>query len=113
MAAVGLYGVMAFSVNQRRSELGIRMALGAEPGTLLRMVLRRGMGQLAIGTGLGLAIGYGLSIPLSAVTYDVNTMDPVVYGGIVLTLGLAGLVATLIPARAATRADPASAMRPE
>ena len=113
MSAVGLYGVMAFSVAQRRSEMGIRMALGAEPGRVLRMVLGRGMAQLGLGTLLGLGLGYGLSLPLSAVTYDVNTTDPIVYGAIVATLMTAGLVATLIPARSATRADPASSMRPE
>lgn len=112
LAAVGLYGVMAFSVTQRRQELGVRMALGAGPDRILRMVLGKGLVQLFIGVGIGLLIGFGLSRPLSVVTFGVEASDPVVYGAIVLTLSLAGLVASLVPARAATRADPVEAMRP-
>ena len=111
LAAVGLYGVMAFSVNQRRQEMGVRMALGAGPDRILRMVLRKGIVQLAIGIGIGLGIGFALSRPLAAVTFDVGTTDPTVYITIVITLGIAGLVASFMPARSATRADPMEAMR--
>ena len=113
MASVGLYGVMAFSVAQRRQEIGVRMALGAEPPRVLRMVLREGMMQLAVGTVLGLALGYLLSKPLSYVTYGVSLADPFLYLFILGTLGTAGLLACLLPARSATRADPLEAMRPQ
>jgi predicted permease len=112
MAAVGLYGVMAFSVAQRRQEMGVRMALGAGPSDIVGMVMRRGGVQLAIGIALGVGLGYGMGLPLSAVTYEVNLADPVLYAAIVATLGLAGLTACLVPARAATRTDPVEAMRP-
>jgi predicted permease len=113
MAAVGLYGVMSFSVSQRRQEIGVRMALGAGPERILRMVLRRGLLQLGIGMTLGMALGYGLTRPMRVVTFDVDVVDPTVYGAILITLALAGLMATLVPARTATRADPVEAMRPE
>jgi predicted permease len=112
MAAVGLYGVMAFSVAQRRQEIGVRMALGASGPTILRMVLNEGTVQLAAGIGLGLILGYVLAKPLRFVTYGVTLADPFLYLFILGTLGVVGLVACLVPARAATLADPAAAMRP-
>ena len=111
LATVGLYGVMAFSVNQRRQEMGVRMALGAAPVSIRKMVLGRGAKQLAIGMLLGVGLGYALAGPLSAVTFGVETSDVSVYGAIVMTLGLAGLLATIVPAFAATRTDPVEAMR--
>jgi len=113
MAAVGLYGVMSFSVAQRRQEMGVRMALGASGSDILRMVLRRGGIQLAVGVGVGLLLGYGMGRPLSVMTYEVNLADPRLYVLIVLTLSLAGLAACMVPARAATRTDPVEAMRPQ
>jgi ABC-type antimicrobial peptide transport system permease subunit len=112
LAAVGLYGVMSFSVHQRRQEMGVRMALGAAPGAILRLVLGKGTRQLGIGTAVGLALGWMIARPLSAVTYGVDVADPLVYSTIVVTLGLTGLAATVLPARAATRADPVEAIRP-
>jgi predicted permease len=111
MASVGLYGVMAFSVERRRQEIGVRMALGAEPGRILRMVLGEGLQQLALGAGLGLVLGYVLAKPLSVVTYGVTLADPFIYLFIVGTLGVVGVVACMVPARTATHADPVSAMR--
>jgi ABC-type antimicrobial peptide transport system permease subunit len=111
LAAVGLYGVMAFSVGQRRQEMGIRMALGAERKSILGLVLAQGARQLGLGTALGLLMGAAASRPMSYVLYGVETADPVVYLLIVLTLGVAGLAACVIPARAATRSDPSTAMR--
>ena len=111
LATVGLYGVMAFSVNQRRSEMGVRMALGADAAVIRRMVLVRGTKQLGLGLVLGIGLGYLLAGPLSAVTFGVETSDATVYGAIVVTLGIAGLLATIVPAVAATRADPVEAIR--
>ena len=111
MASVGLYGVMAFSVAQRRQEIGVRMALGASEPRVLRMVLNEGTSQLALGSALGLALGYGLAKPLSIMTYGVSLSDPFLYLFILATLGSVGLLACFIPARAATRVDPVTAMR--
>jgi len=112
LAAVGLYGVMAFSVAQRRQEIGVRMALGAAAATILRMVLNEGVVKLALGTALGLVLGYALVRPMSIVTYGVKLTDPFLFLFILATLGSAGLLACVIPARSATRADPVEAMRP-
>ena len=111
LAAVGLYGVMAFSVAQRRTELGIRMALGAERGEILGIVLRKGGRQLLVGMGVGLLLGAVMAGPMRFILYGVETGDAVVYLGVVGTLGLAGLLACLIPARSATRTEPVEAMR--
>ncbi len=113
MAAVGLYGVMAFSVTQRRREIGVRMALGAARPRILRMVLGQGTRRLALGGALGLLLGFVLAKPLSFVTYGVSLADPFLYLFILATLGGAGLLACFIPARSATRSDPAAAMRAE
>ena len=112
MASVGLYGVMAHSVAQRRQEIGVRMALGAEPSRILRMVLSEGTVQLGLGIALGLLLGFGLSKPLSFVTYGVSLADPFLYLFILGTLGVVGLAACFVPARTATQADPATARRP-
>jgi ABC-type antimicrobial peptide transport system permease subunit len=111
LAAVGLYGVMAFSVGQRRQEMGVRMALGAERHSIVRLVLRKGLAQIGIGMAMGLALGAAMVGPMRFVLYGVETGDPTVYGSIVVTLVTAGLLACIIPARAATRADPVEAMR--
>ncbi len=113
MAAVGLYGVMAFTVTRRRQEMGIRMALGARPGDILRLVFRSGFVRLAIGVTVGLGLGFLLSSPLRVVLYGVDPTDPIVYLAIVATLGLAGLLACLVPARRATRVDPVQVLKPE
>ena len=118
LAAVGLYGVMSFAVNQRTSEFGIRMALGASHGRILAMVLRQGSVQLAIGLGLGLGLaatvatlgGSGLRNGLANI---ISPTDPLTYGAVVVLLTAVALFATLIPARRATRVDPMTALRAE
>ncbi|NKB86680.1 MAG: FtsX-like permease family protein [Acidobacteria bacterium] len=111
LAAVGLYGVMAFSVTSRRREMGVRMALGAGGRDVLSLVLKKGAIQLGIGLTLGLAIGAVLARPMRFVTYGVEATDPTVYAAIVVTLVVTGLIATLVPARRAARVDPATALR--
>jgi ABC-type antimicrobial peptide transport system permease subunit len=113
LATVGLYGVMAFSVSQRRQEMGVRMALGAERTSIIRLVLRRGGIQLGVGMVLGLAIGATMGGPMRYVLYGVEAGDPRVYASIVLTLLASGFLACVLPARAATRVDPVEAMRGE
>jgi len=117
LAAVGLYGVMSFSVNQRTQEFGIRMALGANPRTILRMVTRQGAAQLAIGLALGvsvaLAAGFAGGAGLRTMLFNVSPFDPLVYAAVVGLLALVAFVATLVPARRATRVDPMIALRAE
>ena len=111
LAAVGLYGVMAFSVNQRRREMGVRMALGAENTSILQMILGRGAKQVAIGVSAGLVLGALMAGPLQYVLFGVETRDLKVYVAIAATLGIAGFLACIAPALSATRADPLDAMR--
>lgn len=111
LAAVGLYGVMAFSVTQRTRELGIRMALGAGSREVMRLVLRKGALQLGLGLAIGLVVGALAARPLRVVTFGVETSDPTVYLAIILTILVPGLIATLVPARRASRVDPATALR--
>ncbi len=113
LATVGRYGVLAFSVSQRTHEVGLRVALGAAPGDVLRLVMRQGMRQLAVGTVLGLVLAVGLGRLMSFVLFQVQPADPVVFGGIVVILTATGLLASYLPARRATRVDPLVAMRSE
>jgi predicted permease len=113
LAAVGLYGVMAFSVNRRTHEMGIRMAMGARGRDVIGLVLKRGAVQLSIGMALGLLGGMALGGPLQFVLYDVQAGDLSVYAGIVVTLGTAGLLASFLPARKAAKVDPVTVLRSE
>jgi putative ABC transport system permease protein len=113
LASVGLYAVMAFSVSRRTREVGIRMALGARGGDVVRMVFRQGIVQLTIGMAAGLALALGVSQLLSVILFDVQPRDPAVFGAVVAVLSLAGLAACLLPARRATRVDPLIALRAE
>jgi predicted permease len=119
LASVGLYGVMSFSVNQRTQEFGIRMALGADRDRILKMVLHQGSVQLATGLilGLGLAALIGLlgrqAIADSGQIFDVSPTDPLTYAAVAVLLTVVALVATLMPARRATRVDPMVALRAE
>jgi predicted permease len=110
LAGVGLYGVMAFSVGRRRQEMGVRMAMGAEPSGILRLVLAQGMKQLAVGGAVGLLLGAALVQPMTIVFFDVRPSDPTVYAAIVVTMMLSGLLACVIPARRATRVSPVEAL---
>jgi predicted permease len=111
LAAVGVYGVVAFSVGQSTQELGIRIALGADTARIRRIVLGRVGAQMAVGLGLGLLVGYALARPVASFSVGVDARDPAVYAVIALTLLVTGLVATALPVRAATRVDPVLAMR--
>ncbi len=113
LAAIGLYAVMSFSVSRRTREVGIRMALGASGGSVLRMILRQGVWQLGIGLAIGLALAGGISRLLSVVLFDVQPLDLQVFGAVTFVLALTGVVACLLPARRATLVDPADAMRTE
>ena len=113
LAGVGLYGVMAFSVGRRTQEMGVRMALGATAPQIMGLVLGNGMKQLGIGGAVGLAMGAAMARPLAVVFFDVNPTDPGVFAAIVVTLGVAGVAACIVPALRATRVELVDALRPE
>ncbi len=113
LAAIGLYGVMAFSVSRRTSELGIRMALGAQSGDLVRMILKQAAIQLGIGVLLGVGLAFALAQGVQMLLFGVSPTDPVMFAIIVLILVGTGTLASFIPARRATRIDPVTALRYE
>lgn len=113
LAAVGLYGVMAFNVSRRTREMGVRMALGAQAGDVVRLIVRQGMVQLAVGLLLGLGLAWELGKLLKIILFQVTAIDPLVYGLTITVLVLAAAAASLVPARRATRVDPMVALRYE
>jgi predicted permease len=111
LAVVGIYGVVSYTVTQRTRELGVRMALGADASSTLRLVLGRSMLLIGFGTFCGLVASVGVTRVMAGLLYGVSPLDPVVFAGVSLTLATAGFVASLIPARRATRVDPIVALR--
>ena len=113
LAAIGIYGVMSFSVNQRTREIGIRMALGAARGNILGMVLRQG--AILIGTGvlIGLAISFAAATALKSLLLNVSARDPITFAAVPVILAVVALLATYLPARRATKVDPLVALRYE
>jgi ABC-type antimicrobial peptide transport system permease subunit len=113
LALAGVYGVMGYSVAQRRQELGIRIALGAQNGDVVGMILRQGIVLAALGTIVGLGLAFGVARGVSFFLYGVSPFEPATYGGMAAALLIAALVATFFPALRATRVDPVEALRAE
>ena len=113
LSITGVYGVMAYSVSQRINEFGIRLAIGAQPGDVLRLVLRKGL----MITGIGMAIGVGLALSagglLSGFLHDVSAVDPLIFATVIGLLLSVAVMACLVPARKAMRVDPMTALRYE
>lgn len=113
LAAIGIYGVMAYSVSQRRQELGIRLALGAEGRDILQLVVGQGMKLAIAGIGLGIVISLVATRLLAALLFGVHAIDAVAFGVSAIVLAAAALAACYLPARRATRVDPITVLRNE
>ena len=113
LSAVGIYAVTSYSVTQRTPEIGVRMAMGAQPRQVWWMVLKQGLLQLAFGLGIGLAAGFFLANVLQVLVVQIPSRDPVTFVTITVVLALVMIIACLVPARRATRLDPLAALRVE
>jgi putative ABC transport system permease protein len=113
LAAVGLYGVMSYAVSQRTHEMGIRLALGASPGELRRMVVKSGMSVAGLGLAIGAAGALGVSRLLTSLLNGVSPADPTTFGIVLVLLAIVAFAAAFIPARRASSVDPIVALRYE
>jgi putative ABC transport system permease protein len=111
LAAIGVHGVLSYMVTQRAREIGIRLALGAQPSGVRRLVVMEGMTLALTGTLLGLASAYILSKWMGALLFSVTPTDPLTFVAVPIGLTLVALVASYLPARRATRVDPVTALR--
>ena len=113
IVATGIGGVMALAVGQRRHGIGVRMAIGARPAEILRMILGQGLALALVGVVLGLVGALWLTRVLLKLLFEVAPTDPLTFVGVAAVLGLAALVACYVPARRASRVDPLVALRVE
>jgi putative ABC transport system permease protein len=113
LAAIGIYGLMSYSVEQATHDIGVRMALGAARRDILSLVVTRGMTLAGIGLGVGVAAAFAAARLLSKMLFGVRPNDPATYVAVALSLGLVALLACYLPARRAMRVDPLIALRSE
>ena len=113
LAAIGLYGVIAFSVARRTREIGVRMALGANPGGVLSMVMRQGFTIVAVGLVAGAVLAGAAATALRGLLYGISPFDPIAWGFAIAAMSIAAALANFVPARRAMRIDPMTALRIE
>ena len=113
LGAVGLYGVLSYRATQRRQEIGVRMALGATGGQILRLFLRHGLVAVAVGISCGLGAALAAARSLASLLFGVGVTDPATLGSVAALLTAVTLLACYMPARSATRVDPLKALRLE
>src|SRR5262249_26169220 len=113
LGVAGIYGVISYAVAQRRREIGIRVALGAQPGAVTRLFVGQGLRLAAIGAGLGLCAALGLMRLMASLLFGVTAIDPVTYGGVAVGLVSVALLACYIPAVRAAGINPIEALRAE
>ncbi|MBO0857191.1 MAG: FtsX-like permease family protein [Chloracidobacterium sp.] len=113
LAAIGVYGMMAYSVSRRAREMGVRMALGAQPGNVTRMVLHEGLQLTAIGVAIGLPFALAITQLIKSLLYGVSAADPLTFVGVPLLLTVVATIACWLPARRAAKTDPMTALRRE
>jgi ABC-type antimicrobial peptide transport system permease subunit len=111
LAGIGLYGVMSYGVSRRRMEIGIRMALGADAATVLRLVLGRVAVLVALGVAIGAALSYWVSRFVGSLVFGLEPRDPVTFIGAIVVLAAVGALAAWLPARRASRIDPIDVLR--
>ncbi len=113
LASVGIYGVLSYAVAQRKRELGLRLALGADRSKLTRMVIVQGMRMAGIGLAIGAVAALGLARLMANLLYGVTAGDPRTFAGVIVLLGCVSLLACYLPAARAARMDPMQALREE
>jgi ABC-type antimicrobial peptide transport system permease subunit len=113
LAAIGLYGVIAFSVSRRTREIGLRMALGAKPGNVMSTVMRQGLVIVAVGVVAGAALAAAAASALQGLLYGITPFDPLAWGLAITAMIAAAALANFVPARRAMRIDPMTALRTE
>jgi ABC-type antimicrobial peptide transport system permease subunit len=113
LAAIGVYGVLAYLVSQRTQEIGLRLAIGAAPGDVVRLILREGVMLASIGLAAGVAGALAAGRALTTMLFGVTATDPITFGVVSLALAAAAAVASYLPARRAARVDPMQALRAE
>jgi ABC-type antimicrobial peptide transport system permease subunit len=111
LAALGIYGLVAYTVSQRTREIGVRVALGAAPADIRKLVVNQGLRLAVVGVAIGLVLSFGVTRVLAAVLFGVSASDPLTYVGTAIVLAVVAMAASYIPARNATRTDPLVALR--
>jgi putative ABC transport system permease protein len=113
LAAIGIYGAVAYTVEQRTGEIGVRMALGAQTRDVLRLILKQGMRPVLIGLAIGIVSAIALGRLIASQLYEVSAHNPALFAGATILLATIALLACLLPARRATKVDPIQALRAE